>query len=136
MQSIVANSSSAEDLIAKITAFKTEFEEDKKKLEDKAKKDIEEIVEQNAQEVSEKREKQKEILQFLKKIGFDLLPKDATDYVIARIKNGAIPNVLGLEKGNIDLAKGHFGESLLDKDGIAWKQNLVNFMNVVLYNWR
>jgi hypothetical protein len=43
-------------------------------------------VEQNAQEVSEKREKQKEILQFLKKIGFDLIPQEATDYVIARIK--------------------------------------------------
>ncbi|MBD3796029.1 MAG: hypothetical protein IE881_08925, partial [Epsilonproteobacteria bacterium] len=86
VKDIIANSSSAEDLIAKITTFKTKIEEDKKKLEDKAKKDIEEIVKQNAQEMSEKREKQKEVLQFLKNIGFDLLPKDATDYVIARIK--------------------------------------------------
>jgi len=83
---MAVSANSRMDLIAKLLVYIKPMEDKKKELEDKAKKDIEEIVEQNAQEVSEKREKQKEILQFLKNIGFDLLPKDATDYVIARIK--------------------------------------------------
>jgi len=133
-ENIVANASSVGDLIAKLHTFKEPFEKSKKEKEEEAKKKIDTIIEANAKEAKDKNDKQKEILQFLNNIGFDLLPKDATDYVIARIKEWSlIVPWLNLDRWNIDIANGHFGESLLDKWWVAWKQNLVNFMNVVLY---
>ncbi len=73
-------------MIAKLHTFKEPFEKSKKEKEEEAKKKIDTIIEANAKEAKDKNDKQKEILQFLNNIGFDLLPKDATDYVIARIK--------------------------------------------------
>jgi len=72
-----------------IRQLETKREDLLKKKEDeekKAKDEIQEIVEQNAKSIKEQREKQKEVLRFLKSIGFDLIPKEVTDYVIARIK--------------------------------------------------
>jgi len=86
IKNMVESSKTPLDLIAKIMVFKKSIEDKKEKLEEEADDEIAKIIKSNAKEVSNRREKQKEVLVFLKSIGFDLIPKKVTDYVVARVK--------------------------------------------------
>lgn len=87
---------------------------------------------------SKEKEKQLEVLEFMKACGFDLMPQEITDKIIGEIKSNmlSIP-WLELNIRNIDLKNWHFGESLFFADqerglNSASKTNMVKFVNKII----
>ena len=87
---------------------------------------------------SEQQEKQKKVLEFLKKSGFDLIPKEITNRIIRELQSNTLTIPwLDLSVKNIDIKNGHFWESGAFIDKEAWiniqsKTNLVKFMNKLI----
>ena len=87
---------------------------------------------------SEEKEKQLEILEFMKKCWFDLIPKEITDRIIKNLKSNilTIPG-LNLSVKNINLENWNFWESSAFIDKNAWlniesKTNLIKFVNKLI----
>ncbi len=61
---------------------------------------------------AEEKEKQLEVLKFMRASGFDLIPKEITDKIIRELQSNVL-TIPGLELStkNIDLKNGNFGES-------------------------
>ncbi len=130
----------ADELRVKIENIKTKFEkikfeilEAKKDIEQKYKLDFKELVKR-----SEKaKEKQVEVLKFMKASWFDLIPKSITDKLILNLQSNSFQiQGLDLNVQNIDLKNWHFWESL-NIDNETWfntlaKTNLVKFMNKLI----
>ncbi|MCH2188444.1 hypothetical protein MK079_01285 [Candidatus Gracilibacteria bacterium] len=86
------------------------------------------------EKMKEQDERTREILEFLHVTGFDLLPKDFTDQIIAEVKsNSTSITGLSLDRSRIDIANGTFGESPTEEGGDEWKRNLLQFMNKMIY---
>lgn len=129
-----------DELRVKIENIKTKFEkiklqilEAKKEVEQEYKLDFKEIVKRK----EEAKEKQVEVLKFMKASWFDLIPKSITDKLILNLQSNSfqIQN-LNLNVQNIDLKNWHFWESL-NIDNETWfntlaKTNLVKFMNKLI----
>ena len=98
------------------------------------KTNIKELVERESQA----KEKQKEVLEFMKISWFDLIPKNITDKIIRELQGNTLTIPwLELNVKNIDLENGHFWESgaFIDKEAwinIASKINLVKFVNKII----
>ena len=87
---------------------------------------------------SEQQEKQKKVLEFLKKSGFDLIPKEITNRIIRELQSNTLTIPwLDLSVKNIDIKNWNFWESGAFIDKEAWlnigsKTNLVKFMNKLI----
>lgn len=130
----------ADELRVKIENIKTKFEKiklqilkAKKEVEQEYKLDFKELVKRN----EKAKEKQVEVLKFMKASWFDLIPKSITDKLILNLQSNSFQiQGLDLNVQNIDLKNWHFGESL-NIDNETWfntlaKTNLVKFMNKLI----
>lgn len=86
----------------------------------------------------EQKEKQKKVLEFMGKSGFDLIPKEITNRIIRELQsNTLIIPWLNLSVKNIDLKNWNFWENSAFIDKEAWinigsKTNLVKFVNKII----
>lgn len=128
------------ELRVKIENIKTKFEkiklqilEAKKEVEQEYKLDFKELVKRK----EETKEKQVEVLKFMKASWFDLIPKSITDKLITNLQNNSF-QIQGLELNvqNIDLKNWHFWEWIHLTNEIWFnslaKTNLVKFMNKLI----
>lgn len=97
-------------------------------------KDITELLKRK----SEDKEKQIDVLKFMKNSWFDLIPKDITNKIIEELKsNMLLIPWLNLSISNIDLKNGHFWESSAFIDKNWWintqsKMNIIRFINKII----
>lgn len=86
----------------------------------------------------EAKDKELEVLKFLKISGFDLIAKNITDKIFRELKaNTFMIHWLELNSKNIDLQNWHFWESVVFANNENWlsimaKANLVKFMNKMI----
>lgn len=87
---------------------------------------------------SEEKEKQLEVLKFMKKCGFDLIPKKITDRIVRDLKANMLTIPwLNLSVKNINLENWNFWESSAFIDKNAWlniesRTNLIKFVNKLI----
>jgi len=136
-----ADINSENDLRLKIENIKKKFakiESQAWKVEAWAYKDYQIKLKEFLEMKSEQKEKQKKVLEFLKKSGFDLIPKDITNRIIRELQsNTLIIPWLKLSLENIDLKNWNFWESWAFIDKEAWinmgsKTNILKFMNKLI----
>ena len=133
------NINSADELRLKITNVKDKLEKIKTHIQevqtwilDKSQTEVKELLSKN----SEAKEKQLEVLNFMRSSGFDLIPKEISDKLIREVQ-GETLNIpwLDLNIKNIDLKMGNFGEDTIHKWewlNIHSKTNMVKFMNKLI----
>ena len=134
-----ADIKSENDLKQKIDNFKNKIEkikaqlvETQNEITDKYQTQIKESLTLKSKE----KEKQVEVLNFMRDSGFDLMPKEISDKFIWQMQWNTL-NVpwLDLDVKNINLKNGNFGESVLYKDdclNIHAKTNMLKFMNKMI----
>ncbi len=95
---------------------------------------LKELIQRN----SEEKERQVEVLKFMKASWFDLIPKNITNRIIEQIQANQL-NIpwLDLNKSNIDLENWHFGECWAFTSNEKWlniesKENMLKFMNKLI----
>lgn len=135
----LANASSESDLKQKVENIKEKFEHIKAQIQEAQAQTIKKYQVETKELLSRKsdeKKKQLEVLNFMKGSGFDLIPKELSDSIIAEIQGESlkIPG-LNMNIKNIDLKNGNFGEDAMYQWGwlnIASKTNLVKFMNKLI----
>lgn len=134
-----ANINSADELRLKITNVKDKLEKIKAHIQEvqalvlnKYQTEVKDLLSRNA----EAKERQLEVLNFMRSSGFDLIPKEISDKLIREIQGETLHIPwLDMNAKNIDLKNGNFGESSSHKDewlNIHSKTNIVKFMNKLL----
>lgn len=134
-----ANINSADELRLKITNVKDKLEKIKAHIQEvqtivlnKYKTEVKDLLSRNA----EAKERQLEVLNFMRSSGFDLIPKEISDKLIREIQGETLHIPwLDMNAKNIDLKNGNFWESSSHKDewlNIHSKTNMVKFMNKLL----
>ena len=126
------------ELEQKVNSFNKKIKELKKYINwlrkqayDKYKNEIKQKV---LEETQEKKEKQKEVLEFLHDTWFDLIPQNITNILISDLKHNVFQiNWLNLNLTRLDLENWKFWESVLETWWTKWKENLVKFMNKMIY---
>jgi translation initiation factor 2B subunit (eIF-2B alpha/beta/delta family) len=94
---------SVDELQRAVATKVDELTKEKEELKDKAKAYLNDLTSKHKQEVSEKQEIQKQVLNFLHEIGFDRIPQTFLDIIITNIN--ANPEKHGLQT-QIDLENG------------------------------
>ena len=134
-----ADIKSENDLKQKIDNFKNKIEkikaqlvETQNEITDKYQTQIKESLTLKSKE----KEKQVEVLNFMRDSGFDLIPKEISDKFIQQLQANTL-NVpwLDLDVKNINLKNGNFWESVIYKDdclNIHAKTNMLKFMNKMI----
>ncbi len=101
-----------------------------------------EILKAHNQEIKELLEKQikaketqKQTLDFLHKTGFDLIPQNITNELIAEIKSNVIQvKWLNIDPQRLDLKNWIFGNSWLEANSNQiFKENIIKFLNKLIY---
>ena len=101
-----------------------------------------EILKAHNQEIKELLEKQikaketqKQTLDFLHKTGFDLIPQNITNELIAEIKSNVIQvKWLNIDPHRLDLKNWIFGNSWLEANSNQiFKENIIKFLNKLIY---
>ena len=120
----------------------------KEKLEPKLKRIKQKIIETRAWVLSiykedikyllirqkERKEKELEVLDFLNKTGFDLIPKDLTDKLIREIQSNVLHiEWLNIDPEKLDLKNWLFWESSTEANWTKWKENLIDFFNKLIF---
>lgn len=134
-----ANINSADELRLKITNVKDKLEKIKAHIQkaqtlvlNKYQTEVKDLLSRNA----EAKERQLEVLNFMRSSGFDLIPKEISDKLIREMQGETLHIPwLYMNAKNIDLKNGNFGESSSHKDewlNIHSKTNMVKFMNKLL----
>ena len=134
-----ANINSADELRLKITNVKDKLEKIKAHIQEvqtlvlnKYQTEVKDLLSRNA----EAKERQLEVLNFMRSSGFDLIPKEISDKLIREMQGETLHIPwLDMNAKNIDLKNGNFGESSSHKDewlNIHSKTNMVKFMNKLL----
>lgn len=101
-------------------------------------KDYKQELKELVKRKEEAKEKQLEVLEFMKNSWFDLIPKDISNRIIKELQSNTLTIPwLELNRNNIDLKNWHFGESwaFVNKEGwinIESKRNLVKFVNKII----
>jgi len=133
------NINSADELRLKITNVKDKLEKIKTHIQevqtwilDKSQTEVKELLSRN----SEAKEKQLEVLNFMRSSGFDLIPKEISDKLIREVQGETLHIPwLDLNVKNIDLKNWNFWEDSIHKDSwlnIHSKTNMVKFMNKLI----
>lgn len=134
-----ANINSADELRLKITNVKDKLEKIKAHIQElktlvlnKYQTEVKDFLSRNA----EAKERQLEVLNFMRSSGFDLIPKEISDKLIREMQGETLHIPwLDMNAKNIDLKNGNFWESSSHKDewlNIHSKTNMVKFMNKLL----
>ncbi len=116
----------------KIEKIKTHIQEVQTWILDKSQTEVKGLLSKN----SETKEKQLEVLNFMRSSGFDLIPKEISDKLIREVQ-GETLNIpwLDLNVKNIDLKNWNFWEDSIHKWewlNIHSKTNMVKFMNKLI----
>lgn len=133
------NINSADELRLKITNVKDKLEKIKTHIQevqtwilDKSQTEMKELLSRN----SEAKEKQLEVLNFMRSSGFDLIPKEISDKLIREVQGETLKIPwLDLNVKNIDLKNWNFWEDSIHKWewlNIHSKTNMVKFMNKLI----
>lgn len=130
---------SENDLKQKIDNFKNKIEKIKAQLVETQNEIINKYQTQIKESLtlkSKEKEKQVEVLNFMRDSGFDLIPKEISDKFIQQLQANTL-NIpwLDLDTKNINLKNGNFWESVLYKDdglNIHSKTNMLKFMNKMI----
>lgn len=134
-----ANINSVDELRLKITNVKDKLEKIKAHIQEvqtlvlnKYQTEVKDLLSRNA----EAKERQLEVLNFMRSSGFDLIPKEISDKLVREMQGETLHIPwLDMNAKNIDLKNGNFGESSSHKDewlNIHSKTNMVKFMNKLL----
>lgn len=134
-----ANINSADELRLKITNVKDKLEKIKAHIQEvqtlvlnKYQTEVKDLLSRN----TEAKERQLEVLNFMRSSGFDLIPKEISDKLVREMQGETLHIPwLDMNAKNIDLKNGNFGESSSHKDewlNIHSKTNMVKFMNKLL----
>lgn len=134
-----ANIKDENDLKQKIDNFKNKIEKIKAQLietQNEITNKYQTQIKESLTLKSEEKEKQVEVLNFMRDSGFDLIPKEISDRFINELQTNTL-NIpwLDLDVKNINLKNGNFGESVLYKDdclNIHAKTNMLKFMNKMI----
>lgn len=90
-------------------------------------------IQANREKVKEQDKQKREILHFVKWIGFDLIDKHITDSLIQEVKSNSFDvQGLNLDPNRLDIANEMFGETPSEAGGTKWKQNLIEFYNKMI----
>lgn len=130
---------SENDLKQKIDNFKNKIEKIKAQLvetQNEITNKYQTQIKESLTLKSKEKEKQVEVLNFMRDSGFDLIPKEISDKFIQQLQANTL-NIpwLDLDTKNINLKNGNFGESVLYKDdglNIHSKTNMLKFMNKMI----
>ena len=134
-----ADIKSENDLKQKIDNFKNKIEKIKAKLvetQNEITNKYQTQIKESLTLKSKEKEKQVEVLNFMRDSGFDLIPKEISDKFIQQLQANTL-NIpwLDLDTKNINLKNGNFWESVLYKDdglNIHSKTNMLKFMNKMI----
>lgn len=134
-----ADIKSENDLKQKIDNFKNKIEKIKAQLvetQNEITNKYQTQIKESLTLKSKEKEKQVEVLNFMRDSGFDLIPKEISDKFIQQLQANTL-NIpwLDLDTKNINLKNGNFGESVLYKDdglNIHSKTNMLKFMNKMI----
>lgn len=130
---------SENDLKQKIDNFKNKIEKIKAQLvetQNEITNKYQTQINESLTLKSKEKEKQVEVLNFMRDSGFDLIPKEISDKFIQQLQANTL-NIpwLDLDTKNINLKNGNFWESVLYKDdglNIHSKTNMLKFMNKMI----
>jgi len=90
-------------------------------------------IKANREKVKEQDRQKREILHFVRWIGFDVIDKHITDALIREVKMNLFDvHWLDLDPNRLDIANGMFGEAASEAGGTKWKQNLIQFYNKMI----
>lgn len=130
----IENLNSSSDIKNAFVWLQTQKQKEKDDKIKEAKQKISLFIKQNADIAKEQDEKKKEVLRFLTSIGFDRIPQSITEQLIMELQSNVF-NLweLNLNLKTIDLANGRFGETDTEAGGTRWKENLVKFMEKMVY---
>lgn len=134
-----ADVKSENDLKRKIDNFKNKIEKIKAQLvetQNEITNKYQTQIKESLTLKSKEKEKQVEVLNFMRDSGFDLIPKEITDKFIQQLQANTL-NIpwLDLDTKNINLKNGNFWESVIYKDdclNIHSKTNMLKFMNKMI----
>lgn len=134
-----ADIKSENDLKQKIDNFKNKIEKIKAQLvetQNEITNKYQTQIKESLTLKSKEKEKQVEVLNFMRDSGFDLIPKEISDKFVQQLQTNTL-NIpwLDLDTKNINLKNGNFGESVLYKDdglNIHSKTNMLKFMNKMI----
>ncbi|MDD3145618.1 MAG: hypothetical protein PHV23_05955 [Candidatus Gracilibacteria bacterium] len=130
----IENINSISDIKNTFVGLQKQKEKEKEDKIKEAKAIIDLFIKQNADIAKEQDEKKKEVLKFLSSIGFDRIPQSITEQLVRELKANVFNlGELNLNLKTIDLANGRFGETDTEAGGTKWKQNLVKFMEKLVY---
>ena len=130
---------SENDLKQKIENFKNKMEKIKAQLneiQNEITNKYQTQIKESLTLKSKEKEKQVEVLNFMRDSGFDLIPKEISDKFIQQLQANTL-NIpwLDLDTKNINLKNWNFWESVLYKDdglNIHSKTNMLKFMNKMI----
>lgn len=134
-----ADIKSENDLKQKIENFKNKMEKIKAQLseiQNEITNKYQTQIKESLTLKSKEKEKQIEVLNFMRDSGFDLIPKEISDKFIQQLQSNTL-NIpwLDLDTKNINLKNWNFWESVLYKDdglNIHSKTNMLKFMNKMI----
>ena len=87
----------------------------------------------NKEKVTEADKKKREVLLFVRSLGFDVIDQKHTDQLITEIKSNALHvEGLPLNPARLDISSGMFGESPSEGGATKWKENLIKFFNKLI----
>jgi len=130
----IENLNSVSDIKNAFVWLQTQKQKEKEDKIKEAKQKISLFIKQNADIAKEQDEKKKDILKFLTSIGFDKIPQSITSQLIKELQSNVFTLwELNLNLKTIDLNNGRFGETDTESGGTKWKENLVKFMEKMIY---
>ncbi|PZM83829.1 hypothetical protein DLH72_03310 [Candidatus Gracilibacteria bacterium] len=129
----IKSMSSKEDILKYIQVQLYSLETEKKSKIKKKTEEIKLVLQENAKNAEQIDEEKKKILEFLSDIGFDLIPKEATDSIINMINSSAdFMSKLGFNS-KINISKGQLGISKnREKLSLEDKRKFIKFFNKML----
>lgn len=115
----LVNASSESDLRQKLERIKEKFEHIKTQIQEAQAQTIKKYQTETKELLSRKsdeKKKQLEVLNFMRGSGFDLIPKELSDSIIADIQAESL-KIPGLDMNikNLDIKNGNFGEDSIHK---------------------
>ena len=130
----IENLNSPSDIKNAFVWLQTQKQKEKDDKIKEAKQKISLFIKQNTDIAKEQDEKKKDILKFLTSIGFDKIPQSITSQLIKELQSNVFTLwELNLNLKTIDLNNGRFGETDTESGGTKWKENLVKFMEKMIY---
>lgn len=116
-----------------LSSKQADIENQLKQVEADYRQAMMQAIKAHKEAVAESDEIKRQYLEFITNIGFDQLPKEATDQIIWEVASGQILiSQININPTNLDLKNGCFWESPTEKGWTKWKENLIKFYNLMI----